>query len=103
MGVAEDFKTLCTNLAIAKRATISDRYELITRRLNLEFWGTDSRTYHSIQAGSYGRGTATTKTSDVDMVFWLPYHDSGAKGNRNAHPQPTGLQGNGCRRRRRGG
>lgn len=75
MGVAEDFKTLCANLAITKRATISDRYELITRRLNLEFWDTDSRTYHSIQAGSYGRGTATAKTSDVDMVFWLPYRD----------------------------
>jgi len=75
MGVGEDFKTFCSNLAITKRATISDRYELITRRLNLEFWNIDSKTYHSIQAGSYGRGTATVKTSDVDMVFWLPYAD----------------------------
>lgn len=75
MGVGEDFKTLCSNLAITKRVTISDRYELITRRLNLEFWNSDSRNYHSIQAGSYGRGTATAKTSDVDMIFWLPYSE----------------------------
>lgn len=75
MGVGDDFKTLCSNLAITKRATISDRYELITRRLNLEFWNSDSKIYHSIQAGSYGRGTATAKTSDVDMIFWLPYSE----------------------------
>lgn len=75
MGVAADFQTLCSQLAITRKATISSRYELITRRLNLEFWTTDSRTSHSIQAGSYGRGTATAKTSDVDMVFWLPYSD----------------------------
>ncbi|MGY6258147.1 SMODS domain-containing nucleotidyltransferase [Paraburkholderia caledonica] len=73
MGVADDFRTLCSNLAITKRASISDRYELITRRLNLEYWNAESRMYHSIQAGSYGRGTATAKTSDVDMIFWLPY------------------------------
>jgi len=75
VGVGDDFRTFCANLAISKRATISERYELITRRLNLEFWDSDSRTYHSIQAGSYGRGTATAKTSDVDMIFWLPYSD----------------------------
>ena len=75
MGVGEDFRIFCSNLAITKRQTISDRYELITRRLNLEFWDNDSKIYHSIQAGSYGRGTATAKTSDVDMIFWLPYRD----------------------------
>jgi hypothetical protein len=75
MGVGEDFRAFHSNLAVTKRATISDRYELITRRLNLEFWATDSKIYHSLQAGSYGRGTATAKTSDVDMVFWLPPKD----------------------------
>lgn len=75
MGVADDFRTFCGNLAITRRATISERYELITRRLNLEFWDSESRIYHSIQAGSYGRGTATAKTSDVDMIFWLPYSE----------------------------
>lgn len=72
MGVGEDFSTFYNNLAVTKRGSISDRYELITRRFNLEFWDSDSRVNHSIYAGSYGRNTATGATSDVDMIFWLP-------------------------------
>ncbi|HAU29787.1 MAG TPA: nucleotidyltransferase [Rhodospirillaceae bacterium] len=74
MGVGEDFRSFCGNLAVtvARRSCISDRCQMITRRLNLEFWGSDSPTNHSIYAGSYGRGTATGVTSDVDMIFWLP-------------------------------
>lgn len=72
MGVGEDFGTFCGNLAVTNRGSISDRYELITRRFNLEFWNADSRVNHSIYAGSYGRNTATGATSDVDMIFWLP-------------------------------
>jgi len=72
MGVGEDFATFCGNLAVTNRSSISDRYELITRRFNLEFWNIESRVYHSIYAGSYGRNTATRATSDVDMIFWLP-------------------------------
>jgi hypothetical protein len=92
MGVAEDFKTLCTNLAVTKRTVISERYELITRRLNIEYWKTDSRTAHSIQSGSYGRGTATGKTSDVDMVFWLPYDDYVRFNNYQGNGQSALLQ-----------
>ncbi len=73
MGVAEDFRTFCNNIAVKKRESISDRYALITRRFNIEFWGSESNVYHSMYAGSYGRGTATGLTSDVDMIFWLPY------------------------------
>jgi Second Messenger Oligonucleotide or Dinucleotide Synthetase domain len=74
MGVGEDFRILCTNLAVPTmtRSSISDRYELITRRLNLEFWSTDSKTYHSFYTGSYGRGTAVGSVSDIDMIFQLP-------------------------------
>lgn len=77
MGVGDDFSKLCSNLSVpaTSRTTIGDRYDLITRRLNLEFWNTDSRTAHSIYTGSYGRGTAIGRTSDVDMIFWLPYAD----------------------------
>lgn len=71
-GVGEDFATFCSNLAIKNRNAISLRYEQITRRLNLEFWNIDSKGYHSIYVGSYGRNTATGATSDVDMIFWLP-------------------------------
>jgi len=73
MGVGEDFQQFCANLSVRDRNSISNRYQLITRRLNLEFWNTDSNTYHSFYTGSYGRGTATGLTSDVDMVCWLPY------------------------------
>ncbi|SDQ60414.1 hypothetical protein SAMN05428982_1775 [Pseudoxanthomonas sp. CF385] len=72
MGVGDDFRTFCGSLAVTQRSVISERYELITRRLNLDFYNTDSRVQHSVQVGSYGRGTATAKTSDVDMIFWLP-------------------------------
>lgn len=75
MGVGEDFGVLCSNLAVSAttRMTISERYELITRRLNLEYWNTDSRTSHSFYTGSYGRGTAVGSVSDIDMVMQLPY------------------------------
>ena len=72
MAVGEDFGTFCGSLAVTNRSSISDRYELMTRRFNLEFWNSDSRVNHSIYAGSYGRHTATGSTSDVDMIFWLP-------------------------------
>ena len=56
---------------MTNRSSISNRFERITRRFNIEFWGADSRTGHSIYAGSFGRNTATGKTSGVDMIFWL--------------------------------
>lgn len=73
MGVGEDFQQFCSNVSVHDREGISNRYQLITRRLNLEFWKTDSNIYHSFYTGSYGRGTAIGLTSDVDMLFWLPY------------------------------
>lgn len=87
MAVGDDFQNLCAKLAVSSttRSAISDRYELITRRLNLDFWDSDSRTNHSFYTGSYGRGTAIGSTSDVDMIMRLPYDDyarfSGHVGN----------------------
>lgn len=73
MGVAEDFSQFCSNIAVRNRDSISDRYQLITRRLNLEYWDTDSYSAHSFYLGSYGRGTAAGLTSDVDVLFRLPF------------------------------
>lgn len=73
MGVGDDFASFCSNLRIPNRNTIGERYQLITRRLNLDFWDTDSKTSHSLYVGSYGRGTAIRGFSDLDMVFRLPY------------------------------
>ena len=72
MGVGEDFSAFCGNLVINNRSSISDRYELITRRFNIEFWKQGSRINHSLYTGSYGRNTAIGSMSDVDMIFWLP-------------------------------
>lgn len=72
MGVGEDFATFCSSISVRDRESISNRYQLITRRLNLEFWSTESYTAHSRYLGSYGRGTAVGLTSDVDMVMELP-------------------------------
>ena len=73
MGLADWFKTFCGNIQVQNGAVISLRYKAITKRLNADFWETDSDTSHSLYVGSYGRNTAIHGTSDVDMIFQLPY------------------------------
>lgn len=73
MGVGDDFKTFCSSLTINNRDSIGQRYQLITRRLNLDFWDLDSKSSHSLYIGSYDRGTAIRGFSDLDMIFRLPY------------------------------
>jgi hypothetical protein len=75
MAVGDWFGTFCDNLVIPteKRSSISGRYQLITRRLNLEYYYLDSDSLHSFYGGSYGRGTAINGISDLDMLFVLPY------------------------------
>lgn len=73
MGLAEWFNTFCTNLKVQDGGTISNRYKLITKRLNTDFWNTTSDVSHSLYVGSYGRNTAIEGFSDLDMIFQLPY------------------------------
>ena len=73
MGIGEDFATFCAALGVRRRDVIADRYAQITKRLNMDYWNSDSYTYHSFYTGSYGRGTAIDATSDVDMLFRLPF------------------------------
>lgn len=54
-----------------QRILISQRYKRVTRAINVEFWGTDSDTAHTLYVGSYGRGTAVD-TSDIDILAELP-------------------------------
>jgi predicted nucleotidyltransferase len=51
---------------------IQSRYHQITKRINLDYYGSDSETAHSLYVGSYGRGTEIF-TSDIDMIVQLPY------------------------------
>lgn len=73
MPLADWFSTFCSNLQIRDDGTISTRYKNITRRLNTDFWSTNSEVAHSLYVGSYGRNTAIAGFSDMDMIFWLPY------------------------------
>jgi len=73
MGVAANFETFCSNMAIDNTSTISDRYKTIAKRLNTDFWNSDSESSHIRQVGSYGRGTAIKNAHDVDVLFQLPY------------------------------
>ena len=74
MGLADWFRDFCGNIQVQDRSTISMRYKTITRRLNTDFWQTNSDTSHSLYVGSYGRNTATEGFSDLDMIFQLPWH-----------------------------
>lgn len=77
MGVAENFETFCYNLIVSNKTIISDRYKRITKRLNLDYYSSESETSHSLYLGSYGRNTAIKGLSDLDMLFRLPnsaYH-----------------------------
>lgn len=52
--------------------TVSNRYKSITKRINIDYWGSNSETINSLYVGSYGRGTAI-HLSDIDMLVQLPY------------------------------
>ncbi|WP_271628830.1 SMODS domain-containing nucleotidyltransferase [Caldicellulosiruptor sp. DIB 104C] len=73
MSVSQIFSQFCNNLKVDNKDTISYRYKQITKRLNQDFWGTESDVDHSLYGGSYGRGTAINFVSDIDMYFVLPY------------------------------
>jgi hypothetical protein len=74
MSVSDNFRAFRANYLIptATVATISARYRRLTRQLNVDFWGTNSETAHSLYVGSYGRDTAANGVSDLDVAFMLP-------------------------------
>jgi hypothetical protein len=69
MSVADNFKSFCDKLI---QKDVSYHYNRITKRFNLDFRGLDSETVYSLYIGSHGRRTATSKTSDIDMLYQLP-------------------------------
>jgi hypothetical protein len=71
------FEQFRKNLAVKNSDEISGRYLAITRRLNKDYWDTESEYAHCLQVGSYGRNTAIHGVSDLDMAFELPWavHD----------------------------
>ena len=72
ISVSSDFNKLCNNLKISDSVvdTIRNRYHSITKRINVDFWDSNSETSHSLYVGSYGRGTCIY-TSDIDIIVEL--------------------------------
>lgn len=75
MGVGDDFAKFAGryNINAELISSISYRYKRITRQLNTDFRETTSDTANSLYVGSYGRDTAATGLSDLDVAFVLPY------------------------------
>jgi len=93
MSVATIFKEFCNNLKISldKRTTISSRYNSICKRLNKDFWNMDT-THGGRYVGSYGRETANSWVSDIDMLFEMPTSLYNRFNNYNGNGQSTFLQ-----------
>ena len=92
MSVADWFSIFGKNIQVQDGRTISSRYKAITRRLNIDFWGTSSETSHSLYVGSYGRNTAIQGFSDLDMIFRLPYSVFERYANHSGNGQSALLQ-----------
>ena len=76
ISVSTDFQNFCKNLKISDNVinNVQSRYHAITRRINLDYWNSQSDILHSRYVGSYGRGTCIY-TSDIDIVVELPWSE----------------------------
>lgn len=74
MSVSDYFSTFCSNLRMDADTVskIQSRYHQITKRINIDYWDSESTTIHSLYVGSYGRGTEIW-TSDIDIIVQLPW------------------------------
>jgi len=73
MSEATYFESFCQDLLVGTslRSTISTRYLSICTRLNKDFWNMDTDT-GGRYIGSFGRNTANSWVSDIDMLFEMP-------------------------------
>ena len=73
-NVETAFNQFCGSLRFSDNdlSTIQYRYHSITKRINLDYWGSSSDTANSLYVGSFGRDTEIS-TSDIDMLIRLPY------------------------------
>jgi len=73
MSISDYFSNFLSNLLISPtvESNISHRYKQITKRLNQDFYNSESDASHSLYVGSYGRSTDIL-TSDIDIIFILP-------------------------------
>lgn len=88
-----DFFNFCKNLEIDTdiQKLIAMRLKNITKRINLDYWDSDSESQHCLVVGSYGRRTAI-QTSDIDVVVELPWGEYTRFNNYSANKQSALLQ-----------
>lgn len=74
MSIADDFKSFLSNIKISddKSTQVSNRYQEITKALNIKFRDIENSTANCLQVGSYGRWTAIKGISDLDMLYIMP-------------------------------
>lgn len=72
MTVTTMFQGFLDNIKIDNDEQISNRYREVTRALNASFRETESSTSNCLQVGSYGRWTAISGISDLDMLYIMP-------------------------------
>ncbi|WP_196802574.1 SMODS domain-containing nucleotidyltransferase [Magnetospirillum fulvum] len=94
MGVGEDFQRFCCAIRLSQgeRSTISGRTAAISKRLNQDFWNIYSETDHRFYSGSYGRGTAISGVSDIDLLMCLQYSTYIQYSNYSGNGQSSLLQ-----------
>ena len=92
-SVYNDFEQFGKNLRMSDSvvSNVQSRYHAITKRINQDFWGSNSDTLHSFYVGSYGRGTAIY-TSDIDIVVELPWSEFSKYDNYSGNGQSALLQ-----------
>lgn len=74
INISVDFQKFCNSLRMSDNtvSNVRNRYHMITKRINQDFWNSDSVVSHSWYVGSYGRGTSIY-TSDIDIVVEIPW------------------------------
>lgn len=93
ISVSSDFEQFCKNLRMSDVvvSNIRNRYHMITKRINTDFWNNNSEILHSFYVGSYGRGTAIY-TSDIDIVVELPWSEFSKYDDYSGNGQSALLQ-----------
>ena len=76
MKIKESFSNFYNEIHLEDTSTFDSAIKSITKKLNEKYYSADDidfETANSVIVGSIGRGTAIKNTSDVDMLFILPW------------------------------
>lgn len=71
--LANDLESFFSSIRMYSTEEYDDTVKAVAKVLNCHYYGTDSETKHMLVVGSVGRGTAVLDTSDLDLLYDLPY------------------------------